>query len=165
MDPRLGPEMRSTGEVVGIGETFGEAFAKSQLASGNRLPVEGRVCISVNRRDRKTMIPIAKALVELGFELAATRGTARDLFDEGIVCETVLKTDEGHPNIIDHMKHGRIDLLVNTPMGKRSMHGDETMRTVALTQRIPYTTTTSAAAATVEGITYLRRQQIHIEHL
>lgn len=159
MDPQLGPEMRSTGEVIGIGATFGEAFAKSQVAAGNRLPTKGRVCISVNKRDRKSVIPLARALQESGFELAATRGTARDLFTEGIVCETVLKTDEGHPNILDHMNHQRIDLLINTPMGKRAQRGDENLRSAALRNSIPYTTTLSAAAAAVEAIRYLRNRR------
>ena len=162
IDPQLGPEMRSTGEVVGIGATFGEAYAKSQIAGGNQLPVRGRVCVSVNKKDRKTIAPIVRQLQELGFEVAATRGTARDLFDSGIVCETVLKTDEGHPNIIDHMDCGRIDLLVNTPMGKRARRGDENLRSAAMHQKIPYTTTTSAAAAAVEAIRYLRSQIVQV---
>lgn len=159
MDPQLGPEMRSTGEVIGIGSTFGEAFAKSQIASGNHLPIKGRVCISVNKRDRDTVIPLARALQELGFELAATRGTARDLFAADIVCETVLKTDEGNPNILDHMNSGRIDLLINTPMGKRAQRGDENLRSAALRNSIPYTTTLSAASAAVEAIRYLRNRR------
>lgn len=165
MDPRLGPEMRSTGEVIGIGRTFGEAFAKSQIASGNVLPIEGKVCVSVNSRDRKTILPIVKALSELGFEIAATRGTARDLFEAGVMCETMLKTDEGHPNILDHMKHKRIDLLVNTPMGKRAKYGAESLRSVALSLKIPYTTTTSAAAAAVEAIKYLRGGTTNVQPL
>ena len=162
MDPQLGPEMRSTGEVIGIGSTFGEAFAKSQIAAGNNLPTNGRVCISVNKRDRKTVIPLAKELKNLGFEIAATRGTARDLFDAGLTCETVLKSDEGHPNIIDHMYSKRIDMFINTPMGKRAIQGDENLRATALKNGIPYTTTMSAAAAAIEAITYLRKGMIRI---
>jgi carbamoyl-phosphate synthase large subunit len=162
IDPQLGPEMRSTGEVVGIGTSFGEAYAKSQIAGGNQLPIRGRVCVSVNKKDRKTIAPIVMQLQELGFEIAATRGTARDLFDSGILCETVLKTDEGHPNIIDHMDCGRIDLLVNTPMGKRARRGDENLRSAAMRQKIPYTTTTSAAAAAVEALRYLRSQIVQV---
>lgn len=165
IDPQLGPEMRSTGEVVGIGSTFGEAFAKSQIAAGNRLPTHGRICISVNKRDRKTIEPIARQLSELGFELAATRGTARDLFSMGILCETVLKTDEGHPNIIDHLDSGRIRMLINTPMGKRSQRGDENLRTKAMHLGIPYTTTTSAAAAAVDAIRYLRAESVQVVRL
>lgn len=165
MDPQLGPEMRSTGEVVGIGTSFGEAFAKSQIAGGNRLPIQGRVCVSVNKRDRKTIAPIVAKLQELGFEIAATRGTARDLFEMGILCETVLKTDEGHPNIMDHMENGRIQLLVNTPVGKRAQRGDESLRSKAMHLGIPYTTTTSAAAAAVEAIKYLRSRTAHVQKL
>jgi carbamoyl-phosphate synthase large subunit len=163
LDPQLGPEMRSTGEVIGIGSSFGEAFAKSQIAAGNQLPTTGRVCISVNKRDRKTVIPLALKLQDLGFSLAATRGTARDLFDAGIVCETMLKTDEGHPNILDHMQHQRIDLLINTPMGKRAQRGEENLRSAALHASIPYTTTLSAAAAAIEGIRYLLGGQITVQ--
>lgn len=165
MDPQLGPEMKSTGEVIGIGATFGEAYAKSQIAAGNSLPTNGRVCVSVNKRDRKTIEPIIRELEELGFEIAATRGTARDLYGIGIVCETVLKTDEGHPNILDHLRNGRIDLLINTPMGKRAQKGVESIRSVALSQKVPYTTTTSAAAAAVEAIKYLRDGNIGIVRL
>ncbi|WP_422481682.1 carbamoyl-phosphate synthase large subunit [Pleomorphochaeta sp. DL1XJH-081] len=165
MDPQLGPEMKSTGEVIGIGATFGEAYAKSQIACGNSLPKHGRVCVSVNKRDRETIKGIIRELKELGFEIAATRGTARDLFDASIVCETMLKTDEGHPNIIDHLKNGRIDLLINTPMGKRAQKGVESIRSVALTQKVPYTTTTSAAAAALAAIKYLRDGNVGIVSL
>ncbi|MDD2297128.1 MAG: carbamoyl-phosphate synthase large subunit, partial [Sphaerochaetaceae bacterium] len=165
IDPRLGPEMRSTGEVIGMGSSFGEAFAKSQIAAGNQLPLQGRICISVNSRDRKTIIPIARQLQELGFDLAATRGTARDLYDAGIVCETVLKSDDGHPNIIDHMRNKRIDLLINTPMGKRGRKDAENLRSEAMRMKIPYTTTTSAAWAVVEAVRYLQERKIEVVSL
>jgi carbamoyl-phosphate synthase large subunit len=121
--------------------------------------------VSVNKRDRETIKGIIRELKELGFEIAATRGTARDLFDASIVCETMLKTDEGHPNIIDHLKNGRIDLLINTPMGKRAQKGVESIRSVALTQKVPYTTTTSAAAAALAAIKYLRDGNVGIVSL
>lgn len=165
IDPQLGPEMRSTGEVIGIGSTFGEAFAKSQIAAQNQLPVSGRVFISVSKRDRKAVVPIAKKLERMGFALAATRGTARDLFNEGIVCETVLKVDEGHPNLIDHLFHHRIDLVINTPSGRRSRACDDDLRTVAMRLHIPYTTTISAAHAAVEAIQYLRSFTVHVAPL
>ncbi|MDX9808854.1 MAG: carbamoyl-phosphate synthase large subunit [Sphaerochaetaceae bacterium] len=163
IDVQLGPEMRSTGEVVGIGESFGEAFAKSQISAGNELPQGGRVCISVNKRDRQTIIPIAKALSEMGFELAATRGTARDLFEAGLLCETVLKVHEGHPNIVDHMRSRRFSLIINTPMGMYAKQSDDDIRTMAMRLNIPYTTTTSAAAAAVDAIRYLKgtRRSVH----
>ena len=162
VDPQLGPEMRSTGEVVGLGASFGEAFAKSQISAGNRLPSKGRVCISVNKRDRKTIIPIARDLQELGFAIAATRGTARDLYDAGILCETVLKVHEGHPNIVDHIRHQRIALVINTPMGMQAKQSDDDLRTEALRMKIPYTTTTSAAAAAVEAIRYVISGEHHV---
>lgn len=165
IDPQLGPEMRSTGEVVGLGSSFGEAFAKSQISAGNDLPLEGRVCISVNKRDRHTILPIARALHKLGFELAATRGTARDLFEEGLLCETVLKVHEGHPNIVDHMVAGRIAMVVNTPMGMQAKQSDDDIRTTAMRLGIPYTTTTSAATAAVEAIRYLKNSKRHVRPL
>jgi len=165
VDPQLGPEMRSTGEVVGLGQSFGEAFAKSQTSAGNRLPKKGRVCISVNKRDRNTIVPIARSLQEMGFELAATRGTARDLFDAGILCETVLKVHEGHPNLVDHIRHQRIALVINTPMGMQARQSDDDLRTEAMRMKIPYTTTTSAAAAAVEAIRYLISSDYHVEPL
>jgi carbamoyl-phosphate synthase large subunit len=165
IDPQLGPEMRSTGEVVGMGLSFGEAFAKSQIGAGNRLPITGRVCISVNKRDRKTIIPIARDLQELGFAIAATRGTARDLFDAGIICETVLKVHEGHPNLVDHIRHQRVALVINTPMGIQAKKSDDDIRTEAVRMKIPYTTTTSAASAAVEAIRYLISKQHHVTPL
>ena len=158
-DPVLGPEMKSTGEVIGTGETFGEAFAKSQSAAGTQLPTVGRVFISVNRNDRETILPTARALDALGFQIAATRGTAEFLFENGLFPEVILKIHEGRPNVIDHMMSGRISLLINTPLGEKSVHGDEALRIAAVQRRIPYTTTTSAAWAAVEGIKYLSQGQ------
>lgn len=162
IDPVLGPEMRSTGEVQGSGSTFGEAFFKSQIGAGNRLPEQGKVFISVNRRDRKTILPIAQKLKDLGFAITATRGTARDLFDAGILCEVMLKVHEGHPNIIDNIRNKTVDLVINTPMGFMARKSDDDIRTEALRMKIPYTTTTSAAEAAVEAITYQRQHTIEV---
>ncbi|MFQ3620991.1 MAG: carbamoyl-phosphate synthase large subunit, partial [Spirochaetales bacterium] len=159
VDPILGPEMKSTGEVIGLGQTFGEAFAKAQLAAGTNLPTKGRIFITVHEDDRKAILPIAKDLEALGFQIAATRGTADFLFEHGIFCEVILKIHEGRPNIIDHMQTGRIQLLINTPLGKYSQREDGYMRIEAVKRKIPYTTTTSAAAAAVEGIRYLLQNQ------
>jgi carbamoyl-phosphate synthase large subunit len=158
-DPVLGPEMKSTGEVIGTGETFGEAFAKAQASAGSTLPISGRAFVSVNRNDRETILPIARALDSLGFQLAATRGTAQFLFDQGLFPEVILKVHEGRPNVIDHLMSGRIALLINTPLGEKSQYGDEMIRMAAVRRRVPYTTTTSAAWAAVEGIKYLARQE------
>jgi carbamoyl-phosphate synthase large subunit len=162
IDPQLGPEMRSTGETTGSGSTFGEAYAKSQISSGNNLPTSGKVLISVNKKDRKTILPVAKELVKLGFEIAATTGTARYLFDEGILCEVMLKVRDGHPNIVDNLSNKRIDLVINTPMGFHAISSSDDIRSIALLQKIPYTTTTSAAIAAVEGIKYLLKKEAKV---
>ena len=163
--PALGPEMRSTGEVVGYGRTFGEAYAKSQAASFNKLPTSGRVIISVNSKDRKTIVPIAKALEEMGFHILATKGTARDLYSAGILADVVLKTQDGHPNIVDYIRERKADLIINTPMGFRSRQSDDDIRTEAVRAHIPYTTTTSAARAAVEAIRYLQENRFIVREL
>ena len=165
VDPALGPEMRSTGEVVGYGRTFGEAYAKSQAAASNKLPTSGRVIISVNNKDRKTIAPIAKALQEMGFHVLATKGTARDLYSEGILCDVVLKTQDGHPNIVDYIREHKADLVINTPMGFHSRKSDDDIRTEAVRAHIPYTTTTSAAKAAVEAIRYLQENRFIVREL
>ncbi|MBR2281019.1 MAG: carbamoyl-phosphate synthase large subunit, partial [Spirochaetales bacterium] len=165
VDPQLGPEMRSTGEVVGMGRSFGEAYAKSQDAAGNELPTHGKVVISVNRKDRKTIVPIAKALQDMGFEIAATRGTARDLYEDGVLADVVLKVHDGHPNIADMIRAHRVDLVINTPMGFHSRRSDDEIRSEAMRAKVPYTTTTSAASAAVEAIRYLRRQEHGVREL
>ncbi len=165
VDPALGPEMRSTGEVVGYGRTFGEAYAKSQAAASNILPTSGRVIISVNSKDRKTIAPIAKSLQEMGFHVLATKGTARDLYSEGILCDVVLKTQDGHPNIVDYIREKKADLVINTPMGFHSRKSDDDIRTEAVRAHIPYTTTTSAAKAAVEAIRYLQENRFVVREL
>lgn len=154
VDPALGPEMRSTGEAIGMGRTFGEAYAKSQAAAGNLLPKSGTVVITVNHNDHQTIIPIARDLEKMGFTLLATRGTARALFEAGILCGVVLKTQDGHPNIVDLMHAHKVDLVINTPMGYHARRSDDDIRSMAMRLHIPYTTTTSAARAAVEAIRY-----------
>lgn len=161
IDPVLGPEMRSTGEVMGIGDSFGEAFAKAQISVGNSLPEKGRVFISVHKKDRPTILPIVQKLKAMGFVITATRGTAQYLFDNGIFAEIILKAREGSPNVIDHMQSGRIDLLINTPFGKSSKKGEHSIRMEAIKRNIPYTTTTTAAWAAVKGIEYLKKREYH----
>ncbi len=165
MDPILGPEMKSTGEVMGTGEDFGEAFAKAQASSGTKLPTKGRIFISVNNNDRETILPIVKELVILGFDICATRGTAQFLFDNGLFPEVILKVHEGNPNVIDHMYSGKISLLINTPLGRHAQYGDEALRITAVQRKIPYTTTTSAAAAALEGIKHLIKDEIKVKAL
>jgi carbamoyl-phosphate synthase large subunit len=165
LDPVLGPEMRSTGEVIGIGATFGEAYAKVQASVGAPLPTSGRVFVSVNKRDRTTILPTVREFVDLGFEICATRGTADFLYSNGVFAEVILKVHEGHPNVVDHMQTGRIQLLINTPTGRYGRIGDEDMRTQAVSLKIPYTTTTSAASAAVHGIRHLRTGSVNVEAL
>lgn len=165
VDPQLGPEMKSTGEVAGYGRTFGEAYAKAEASSGNKLPSSGRVVISVNKKDRKTIAPVAKALEKLGFEIFATRGTARDLYAEGVLANVVLKVHEGHPNIVDMISSHKFDLIINTPMGFHSRQSDDDIRTEAMRHHIPYTTTTSAAEASVEAIKYIQQKRSIVREL
>jgi len=165
IDPVLGPEMRSTGEVIGIGKSFGEAFAKAQAGAGVQLPASGRVFFSVNKKDRQTIIPLARRLQEMGFEIAATKGTARDLFDAGIMSEVIMKVHEGHPNITDNIQQQRVSLVINTPMGWYAKKGDDEIRSEAMRMKVPYTTTTSAAAAAVEAISHLRESRPRVRPL
>jgi carbamoyl-phosphate synthase large subunit len=165
LDPVLGPEMKSTGEVIGTGSSFGEAFAKAQMSSGTTLPIKGKVFISVHDSDKETVLPIAKELEELGFTITATRGTADYFFQNGIFPEVILKVHEGRPNVIDHMRSGRISLLINTPLGRYSQKGDQAIRIEAVKRKIPYTTTISAAKAAVEGIRYLKKEEIAVRSL
>ncbi|MDT4762610.1 carbamoyl-phosphate synthase large subunit [Sphaerochaeta sp. PS] len=165
VDPALGPEMRSTGESIGLGKSFGEAFAKSQTSAGNTLPTSGKVIISVNRRDRKTILPVARKLKALGFQLAATKGTAQSLFEEGLLCEVVQKVHEGRPNIADYLRESAIALVINTPMGYQAHTSDDEIRSLAMRLKIPYTTTTSAAVAAVEAIEFLQKGQVTVREL
>jgi carbamoyl-phosphate synthase large subunit len=159
VDLILGPEMRSTGEVMGIASAFGMAFAKAQHAADGALPQEGGVFITVNDHDKANVLPIASRLQDMGFKLFATEGTAKYLGEQGIAAERVLKVYEGRPNAIDLLLSGDVGLLVNTPLGKLTQQDDYAIRTAALTHRVPYTTTLSAASAACDAITALRDQQ------
>ncbi|HTS89436.1 MAG TPA: carbamoyl-phosphate synthase large subunit [Gemmatimonadales bacterium] len=165
VDLILGPEMRSTGEVMGISESFGMAYAKAQHAADGALPMEGGVFITVNDHDKVTVVPIARRLHELGFTIFATDGTARHLRVRGIPAERVLKVYEGRPNAIDKLVSGQIHLLINTPLGKLTQRDDYTIRAAALAQRVPYTTTMSAASAACDAIIALRSRQREVRSL
>ena len=158
VDLILGPEMRSTGEVMGIADSFGMAFAKAQDAAGGQLPLEGGVFITVNDHDKPNVVPIARRFVELGLTVLATEGTARYLRARGVMAEKVLKVHEGRPNAIDLLRSGRIQLLINTPLGKLTQQDDYLIRQAALQQRLPYTTTLSAASAACDAIIALRNR-------
>jgi carbamoyl-phosphate synthase large subunit len=162
VDPILGPEMRSTGEVMGIGEQFGEAFAKSQLSAGTRLPLKGRAFLSVRDRDKAKVIEIGRRLLEIGFDLVATRGTAQHLSEAGLPVRMVYKLMEGRPNIVDLIKGGEIQLLVNTPIGARSFLDEKAIRRAAVQHRVPCITTVAGALAAVEGIASLKSEPIRV---
>ncbi|MFN2637299.1 MAG: carbamoyl-phosphate synthase large subunit [Gemmatimonadaceae bacterium] len=155
-DPILGPEMRSTGEVMGISDSFGSAFGKAQLAADNVLPTEGAIFITVNDSDKRNVTPIARRFQEMGFRLYATSGTAQYLRSRGIPAQTVLKIHQGRPNGVDLMLNGEVKLLINTPLGKESQRDDYTMRQAAIAHRVAYTTTLSAANAACDAILSLR---------
>ena len=155
-DPILGPEMRSTGEVMGISDSFGSAFGKAQLSADNVLPTEGAIFITVNDSDKRGVTPIARRFYEMGFRLVATAGTAKYLRGRGIPTESILKIFEGRPNGVDLMLNGEIKLMINTPLGKESQRDDYTMRQAAIANHVAYTTTLSAANAACDAILSLR---------
>ena len=148
VDPLLGPEMKSTGEVMGVGRSFGEAFGKAQLGAGVVLPTSGRVFISVRERDREAVIEIARMLIDLGFEIISTRGTAAVLREHGVECTQVKKVYEGRPHVVDMIKNEEIDLIFNTTEGKQAIADSFTIRAAALQNKVSYTTTLAGARAT-----------------
>jgi len=152
VDTILGPEMRSTGEVMGISTSYGQAFAKAQLAAGQKLPSHGTVFISVNDRDKRQLGTIGKELVSMGFKIVATRGTAAALRATNVPCEEVYKVNEGRPNIVDLIKTGKVNLVINTPLGRESFYDEKSIRRAAIRYNIPCITTLSAAHAAVRGI-------------
>ena len=165
VDTLLGPEMKSTGEVMGIDHAFGIAFAKAELAAGQILPLKGRVFISVKNRDKRTIIFIAKKLSDFGFHIVATRGTAKALSQNGIAVEIVNKVHEGRPNIVDLIKNRQIDLIINTSTGRRPKRDQVSIRAVAVDHSVPLITTISGAAASVHGIEALRQEEIQVKSL
>ena len=156
VDTVLGPEMRSTGEAMGLADSFGMAFAKAQIAAEGSLPLEGTVFVTVNDHDKPTVLPIARRFHELGFRILATEGTQRYLRGRGVPAERVMKVHEGRPNAIDLIVSGEIHLLINTPLGKFTQVDDYAIRRAALVHRVPYTTTMSAASAAGDAIIALR---------
>jgi carbamoyl-phosphate synthase large subunit len=162
VDPALGPEMRSTGEVMGVGENFGEAFAKAQLSAGTPLPDSGTVFISVNDRDKPAAIEVARTFAELGFKLVATRGTAAALQAVGLRARTIFKVNEGRPNAVDQMKAGSVHLAIYTATGGHSFADEKAIRRTALAYRIPCITTMSGAKAAAEAVASRRRDPIRV---
>jgi carbamoyl-phosphate synthase large subunit len=157
VDTVLGPEMKSTGEVMGIDTDFGMAFAKSQIGAGLNIPLKGRVFISVMNKDKRSIIFVAKKLIDLGFEIVATKGTAKVLANNGIPVQTVFKFGEGRPDIVDRIKNGEIDLVINTPSGKKPKADEVAIRSESVAHNIPCVTTLFGAEAVVNGIESLKR--------
>jgi len=162
VDPALGPEMRSTGEVMGVGANFGEAFAKAQLSAGTPLPQKGTVFISVNDQYKAEVVPIAKRFSELGFSLVATRGTATVIQNAGVKCRVVFKVNEGRPNAVDLLKAGALQLIVYTTTGAISFEDEKSIRRAAITYRVPCITTMSGARAAVEAVASRLRDPIRV---
>ncbi|MGB7281436.1 MAG: ATP-grasp domain-containing protein, partial [Candidatus Acidiferrum sp.] len=165
VDTILGPEMRSTGEVMGISTSYGLAFAKAQLAAGQRLPRKGTIFLSVNDRDKRHLASLGKELHDLGFRLLATRGTAAALEAAGIPGESVFKVNEGRPNIVDLVKTGKINLVINTPLGRESFYDEKSIRRAAIRYNIPCITTLAAAHAAARGIRALLDQGTEVAAL
>jgi carbamoyl-phosphate synthase large subunit len=168
-DPILGPEMKSTGEVMGVGRSFGEAYAKAQLASGVVLPRQGAALLSVRDRDKEGAVELAKLLAELGFDIVATHGTANYLAQSGVSCRRANKVREGRPHIVDMIKNDEIQFIVNTTEGKQAINESRSIRAEAVKRRVTYYTTLGAAVATCRAIKHLddgkvnRLQDLHKE--
>jgi carbamoyl-phosphate synthase large subunit len=165
VDTILGPEMKSTGEVMGVSDNFGQAYAKAQISAGVVLPRSGTAFISVNQHDKKNVIKIAARLHELGFRLIATRGTAAALDGNGIPVERVYKVNEGRPHIVDLIKSGKVDLILNTPLGKDSFFDERAIRRAAIQYNVPCITTLSGGAAVASGIAALQQNKIDVRSL
>ncbi|HEX4956119.1 MAG TPA: carbamoyl-phosphate synthase large subunit [Thermoanaerobaculia bacterium] len=165
VDPVLGPEMKSTGEVMGLAASFGAAFAKAWIAAGSRLPLDGRVFLSVPDRDKPALVPVARRFAQLGFELVSTEGTAAHLESHGLQVRRVRKVHEGRPNVDDAVINGEIDLVVNTPIGREPHEDDAQIRKTALRYSVPVVTTLSGALAAAEGIAALQAGSLSVQPL
>jgi len=166
VDILLGPEMRSTGEVMGFDDSFGMAFAKAQVSAGNALPQEpGNLIVTVNDSDKATVTPILRRFHDLGFRILATRGTQRYLSRLGLPAEFVYKFGEGRPNIVDHIVSGDVRLLINTPLGKASQFDDYQMRRAAIMYKTPYLTTMSATSAACDALIALKSRAHSVRSL
>jgi carbamoyl-phosphate synthase large subunit len=164
-DTILGPEMKSTGEVMGVGRSFGLAFGKAQVAAHHRIPSSGSVFLSVNEHDKPRAVPLARELTALGFKLLATRGTTAKLRAGGVKVEKVYKVNEGRPNIVDLIKSNKIDLIINTPLGRASRFDEKAIRRAAVQGGVTCITTLSAAIAAVNGIKAQQNEGIQVVSL
>jgi len=165
VDPILGPEMRSTGEVMGVAEGFGSAYLKAQLGAGTKLPREARVFISVNEQDKRVVMDLARQFHEMGFKIVATRGTQKRIEAAGLPCEFVYKVNEGRPNIADLVKSKEVHLIINTPLGRISFYDERSIRRAAIQYSVPCVTTMTGAIATVAAIRSLRDEELQVRSL
>jgi carbamoyl-phosphate synthase large subunit len=165
VDTLLGPEMKSTGEVMGVDATFGTAFAKAMVGAGNTLPREGKVFVSVRDEDKRLIVPLIDRLYRLGFQIVATSGTARALQNAGVPVQRVLKVHEGRPHVLDLVLNREVRLIINTPSGRRERSDDRLIRSAAVSHRIPCITTLSAASATIQGMEAWLRQPLTVTPL
>jgi carbamoyl-phosphate synthase large subunit len=165
VDPLLGPEMRSTGEVLGMASSFGMAYFKAQEAASQQLPSEGTVLITVSRKDRPAVLETARLFYNLGFKIKTTKGTRSFLAEYGIESEPILKMHEGRPNIVDGIKNKEIQLVINTPSGKLSKYDDSYIRKAAIMYKVPYITTLAAAIAAAKGIAARRQEHCSVSSL
>jgi carbamoyl-phosphate synthase large subunit len=165
VDPILGPEMRSTGEVMGVAENFGGAYLKAQQGAGMKLPREGTIFISVNDQDKRHAVELARELTELGFKLVATRGTQKLIESGGIACDFVYKVNEGRPHIADMIKSKQIHLIINTPLGRVSFYDERAIRRAAMQYGVACVTTMTGAIATVAAIRSLREEKLTVQSL
>ena len=162
VDTILGPEMKSTGEVMGIDETFAEAFAKAQLGAGVKLPLDGNAFISVRDADKKHIVNVAEKLYKVGFSILATGGTAAFLTEKGVPVTRINKVMEGRPDVVDAMKNGEIQLVINTTQGAKAVADSFSLRRTALMNNIAYFTTAAGARAAADGITAMKKQELGV---
>jgi carbamoyl-phosphate synthase large subunit len=165
VDPLLGPEMRSTGEVMGLADSFGKAYYKALEAAQQSLPLEGTVLISVSGQDKHAAMQVAKRFEKLGFKIRATRGTYQFFTENAIKANIIDKIHEGRPNIVDAIKNKEIKLVINTPSGKLSKHDDSYIRKAAIKYKVPYITTLAAAVAAARGIEAFQKRQSGVKSL
>ena len=165
VDTILGPEMRSTGEVIGLDRTFGAAFAKSQIGGGTTVPKEGTAFISVKDSDKDRIVAPARQLIEMGFKIVATSGTARFLEEQGVAVERINKVLEGRPHIVDAITNGQVQLVFNTTEGAQALADSASLRRAALQNKVPYYTTLSGAIAATKAIAAMRGDELHVASL
>jgi carbamoyl-phosphate synthase large subunit len=164
-DTILGPEMRSTGEAMGIDKDFGRAFAKAQMSANQKVPQSGTVFVSMSDRDKQAIIPVAKDLIDLGFKIVATSGTRRALQEAGLEVELVFKLHEGRPHVLDWIKNEQVNLILNTPFGEEAQADGQSIRRSALTYKVPMVTTIAGAKATAAAIRALQSDPLEVKPL